>query len=155
MGGVEREQPKGYNGWTNYETWAVALWIGNEESSYQYWEQDQAEECYRDAVKEQLGEWVFDPGENPAPVIDRDRATRDAAYELARRLKEELDDEAETPRAVDGTMYADLLNAALQEVNWLEIAEHYVAEVDREQIEKEEVAEVRVESEEGEGDEVA
>jgi len=23
-----------YNGWTNYETWAVALWIDNDEDSY-------------------------------------------------------------------------------------------------------------------------
>jgi hypothetical protein len=26
-----------YNGWTNYETWAVSLWLGNEESSYRHW----------------------------------------------------------------------------------------------------------------------
>ena len=24
----------GYNGWTNYEQWNVALWIGNDESLY-------------------------------------------------------------------------------------------------------------------------
>ena len=26
-----------YNGWTNYETWNVALWIDNEQGSQEYW----------------------------------------------------------------------------------------------------------------------
>lgn len=26
-----------YNGWSNYETWNVKLWIDNEEGSYDYW----------------------------------------------------------------------------------------------------------------------
>lgn len=112
MGGVGSGPATGYNGWSNYETWAVALWIGNEQGSYQYWEQDQAGECYRDAVKEQLGEWVFGPGND-----------------------------------------ADLLNAALQEVNRHEIAEHYVAEVDRAGIEEEEADAVRAEF--GDGDAAA
>ena len=25
---------QGYNGWTNYETWCVSLWLGNEEPLY-------------------------------------------------------------------------------------------------------------------------
>lgn len=25
---------KGYNGWTNYETWLVALWLNNDQASY-------------------------------------------------------------------------------------------------------------------------
>jgi hypothetical protein len=27
----------GYNGWTNYETWVVALWIRGDVESYTYW----------------------------------------------------------------------------------------------------------------------
>lgn len=28
---------KEYNGWTNYPTWNVNLWLTNDEGSYNYW----------------------------------------------------------------------------------------------------------------------
>lgn len=34
---------KAYNGWKNYETWNVALWIGNDEGLYSF-----ARDCCRD-----------------------------------------------------------------------------------------------------------
>ena len=27
-----------YNGWSNYETWTVYLWLSNEADSQEYWE---------------------------------------------------------------------------------------------------------------------
>lgn len=33
MSGGGDEQ--GYNGWTNYETWCVSLWMSNDEGSYE------------------------------------------------------------------------------------------------------------------------
>jgi hypothetical protein len=27
-----------YNGWSNYETWNVKLWMDNDEGSYNYWQ---------------------------------------------------------------------------------------------------------------------
>lgn len=38
-------EDKKYNGWTNYETWNVALWLDNEEGSYNYW-RETAQEIY-------------------------------------------------------------------------------------------------------------
>ena len=34
---------KTYNGWTNYETWLVNLWMSNDEGSYNYWNERAAE----------------------------------------------------------------------------------------------------------------
>jgi len=33
---IEAQNSPGYNGWTNYETWAVNLWIDNEPGSQDY-----------------------------------------------------------------------------------------------------------------------
>ena len=118
---------KRYNGGSNYETWCAHLWIGNDQGSNEYTD-ERAQECYRQAIQAQIDE---------RDGIDLDKATDEAAYELARRLKDEWDDSAEPPRKVDGTMYADLLNAALSEVDWDEIADAYMTECGRWEIERE------------------
>ena len=90
----------GYNGWTNYETWNVALWWGENGMS---------------------GYWIGEAEE----MLEADDSD-DVAVQLADRMKSETIDEMPT---VTG-MYADLLKAALDEVNWREIAEHYVADAE-------------------------
>ena len=37
-----------YNGWTNYETWAVKLWMDNEEGFYRAW-QDRTQDAWDQA----------------------------------------------------------------------------------------------------------
>ena len=101
---------KEHNGWYNYETWLVKLWIDNEEGSSRYWDET-AQEVYDDAEAD--------------GTFTRDER---AALDLADRLKDEFE---EAQPEVTG-FWADLLNAAMSEVNWHEIAEHYIADVEKE-----------------------
>lgn len=54
---------KGYQGWTNYETWAVNLHITNDYSSNKYW-RERAEEL-NDELKlaDELKAWLDDYAE--------------------------------------------------------------------------------------------
>jgi hypothetical protein len=131
---MSTEEPKGYQGWKNYETWAVHLWISNDQGTHEAYD-EAAEDFYAEAVRDQLKSYEFDPGDDPRKQIDRKGATEEAAHQLAERLKDDLDDSAELPRQLDGTVYADLLNAALGEVDWHEVAESYVENIDRDETE--------------------
>lgn len=107
-------QEQGYNGWTNYETWVVALWLDNEEGSYNYWREVLAE------IREESQDGGLRSEYSPSSVTDDDLVR----YELADRLK---DQHEEFMPEVEG-VYSDLLNAALSEVNWGEIAGNMMEE---------------------------
>lgn len=93
-----------YNGWANYETWVTALWIDNEEGSYR-------------ARKELARDFVSIDGD--------DEPTNDVeGYAVA--LKEWVE-ETYLPD-LGPSLAADLLNAALGEVDWREMAEHFLDE---------------------------
>lgn len=102
-----------YNGWTNYETWNVKLWMDNDEGSYRYW-QEQTEQVWRHARENEA--WHGSTKKESATAL------------LSKALQEEH--EENTP-IVTG-VYADLLNAALSEVNWHEIAEDLLEEYEEE-----------------------
>jgi hypothetical protein len=115
---MSTDKDKTYNGWTNYETWAVALWLDNEQGSYNYW-RERSQEAYNDAEK---GEY--------------DWQTKDAMAELAlaAALKDWHEERAEELGFLDGDkagVFADLIGAALSEVDWHEIASHYLDEVEK------------------------
>ena len=81
-----------YNGWTNYETWLVKLWMDNDEGSYRMF-QDMADDYLK-----QDGE--------------------DSPSGFANAIKEAH--ESSLPELTG--FAADLINAAMSEVNWFEIA---------------------------------
>jgi len=95
-----------YNGWTNYETWCVNLWMDNEEKSQDYW-RDQAKRVYVTS--------------SASPVLTKEQV---ATFELSRRLAAHHE---EVLPELQG-FAADLLNAAMSEVNWNEIAKALLAD---------------------------
>jgi hypothetical protein len=89
---------EGYNGWTNYPTWAINLWLSNDEELY-----EQANEIVRDAG---------------------------SRYNCAQALEafaDELNELAGTP--TEG-FPADIYGWALGQVDWREIAEHWIEDND-------------------------
>lgn len=85
-----------HEGWSNYETWATALHLNNDEPAYNYW---------RYVARHTEGN------------------KRERIAELANALKDQLTDLAPN---LGATFYADLLTAALGEVDWREIAEDII-----------------------------
>ena len=94
---------KEYNGWTNYETWVVALWMDNERGSQEYWQSIAAE--------------LSDP---TSPEYIKDENTQKC------RVADRLKDEHEEALPELTGFAADLLNAAMSEVDWYEIASNLV-----------------------------
>ena len=89
-----KREGQGYNGWVNYETWCVNLWLTNEQGTYF---------AMREMAKEAGDEY--------------------AAAGVIKEWVEEMN-----PLADDATMFSDMLNAALREVNWNDIARHALEE---------------------------
>ena len=102
-------QDKTYNGWANYETWCVALWLENEEGTYRYW-------------RETARELAARAGRKRGPHLTR---AEQARVWLADRMREEIERDDVVPPA---SLYADLLNAALGEVEWAEVADAFLAD---------------------------
>lgn len=91
-----------YQGWTNYETWAVALWLDNDEGSYRYVRGD-----LLDSAREMESD------------------TDSVCLILADSIEEMVKDGAPE---MDASIYSDLLSAAYSEVNWHEIAKSIMDE---------------------------
>lgn len=96
-----------HNGWSNYETWNVKLWIDNDQHTHNYW-LDQARKFYKYANK----------GHS---ITKFDQAKYDLADTLKGSFEEELAD------CMPGaSCFTGLLNAALSQVNWDEIANSFL-----------------------------
>lgn len=107
---------KGYNGWTNYETWNVALWMDNERGSHDYWI-ERAQEVWGNSKAEK-------------PFSREERAIFDLSDMLESEFEDAQADFLERAEA-SSSMWADLVGSALSEVNWREIAKNLLENVEK------------------------
>ena len=92
-------EDKKYNGYNNYETWLVALWIDNDQG-YQEDINSMSEQC-----------------------------TADDINDLATSIKEYVEMMPDVSKALEtGGMVADLVNSTLSDVDWYELSEMYIKE---------------------------
>jgi len=114
-------ETKTYNGWTNYETWSVTLIIDNDEGLHddarmltqrafdnpresQYWT---TKDARRFTLADSLKEWV----EEHQPTIEEHQPVIQGGGPFS-------------------YLWGQLISAALSEVDWQEIAEHYLEDLE-------------------------
>jgi hypothetical protein len=100
-------ESKKYNGWTNYETWAVKLWLDNDQATY----------------NTVLGLAKLAKKTPKNKVWTRKETTR---FALADAIKNYVANDIMPD--LEASLASDLLNAALSEVNWQEIADNVLSD---------------------------
>lgn len=93
---------KQHNGWTNYETWCIKLWLDNEQGTYNL-----------------QREWL----EEARQEASTNRPSVEGI--LADKIKDFI---KENSPITEASVYSDLLQAAISEANFYEIAEALIGE---------------------------
>jgi len=94
-----------YNGWSNYETWLCNMWFNDFDFTYQM---DLFDNCEDNCD-------VLDIIENYIMIFVKEHVEEYVEYSLP-------------PSDQHGFIH-DMLNAAISEIDWRDIAEHYVDDV--------------------------
>src|SRR5215471_5290881 len=107
-------EEKGYQGWANYPTWAVNLWLANDEGLYREALDRVAGECEDAAWASQVEQGVW--------TVEESRR-----YHVADALKGWVRNELAPD--LGASFAADLLGFALDQVDWYELADAWIKSV--------------------------
>ena len=88
----------GYNGWKNYETWCIKLWLDNDQGEQEY-------------------------------MMELTRDNLDDAHDLANVIKDYIE---ENMPEIANSVYLDLLQSAINNADFREIAESYISDYNEE-----------------------
>jgi hypothetical protein len=99
-----------YDGWTNYPTWAVNLWLSSDEVSYN--------------GTLELARESWEVADDHPEYLTREEAARIQLADVLAHECEEAD-----PLADEASVFSDLIGWAIGNVDWYEIAEHWIADV--------------------------
>lgn len=101
-----------YNGWTNWETWNYNL---HHDDQYT----EQAQECYDNADADET-------------FSKEQRATLDLAVIIEADAENEAEElQNNLPKYYQSSFFMDAVNMSLREINYYEIAENYMSDVDK------------------------
>ena len=112
---VTEAEAKTYNGWANYETWAVKLWMDNDEAG-----------C---ALQHELLEQAQTTLQNRTYPNQINDVFPFKEIILAALLRDYVRDNS--PLADTPSMYSDLMMSAINSVDWDEIASHIIDDADQ------------------------
>ena len=108
-----------YNGWYNYETWNLKLWLDNDEGTY-----NMVQEKAKALIKKYEGDHIEDAATELEKFSKVDS-------DLADWLKEYT---LENMPELKASFYSDVLSASIREVNFHEIAKHICDDILNEEI---------------------
>lgn len=101
-----------HNGWANYNTWLVYTWMNNDEDSQKF---------FTEMVKD-----VYTVAEDQEYFTKQE----EAVIMMAERLKEYFEDKMYFEAESMSSLMRDMLNSAISDVDWHEIASHSVEDME-------------------------